>query len=103
MCPLAHRLFPSQFPQIILPEPKVSFNMPPVPKVGPEIRFEGHPSLMPKIIPVLPEPLMTVEVPKGGMNTAPKVTTEITQKKVTLDLSQVRLGRQGSGKHPPAF
>lgn len=76
-------------PQIILPEPKVSFTMPPMPKVGPEIKFEGHPSIMPNIIPVLPEPLVTVEVPKGGMNTAPKVNTDITQKKVTIDLSQV--------------
>lgn len=63
--------------------------MPPMPKVGPEIKFEGHPSIMPTIIPVLPEPLVTVEVPKGGYNTAPKVTTDISQKKVTLDLSQV--------------
>lgn len=77
-------------PQIILPEPKVSFNMPPMPKVGPEIKFEGHPSIMPNIIPILPEPLVTVEVPKGGMSAVPKVTTDITQKKVTLDLSQVR-------------
>ena len=64
--------------------------MPPMPKVGPEIKFEGHPSFMPNIIPILPEPLVTVEVAKGGTSAAPKVTTDITQKKVTLDLSQVR-------------
>ena len=76
-------------PQIILPEPKVSFTMPPMPKVGPEIKFEGHPNIMPQIIPVLPEPLVTVEMPKGGFPGPPKVTTDIQQKKVTLDLSQV--------------
>lgn len=98
---LTHDLFlpanlfpPKQFPQIILPEPRVSINVPPMPKVGPEIKFEGHPAghVMPHIIPVLPEPLVTIEMPKNGFGkamAAPQIKTDFTSKKVTLDLSQV--------------
>lgn len=69
--------------------------MPPMPKVGPEIKFEGHPAghVMPHIIPVLPEPLVTIEMPKNGFGkamAAPQIKTDFSSKKVTLDLSQVR-------------
>lgn len=79
------------FPQIILPEPKVSITMPPMPKMGPEVKFEGggH-RIIPHIIPVLPQPMVTVEVPKGGYHIAPpQIKTELSSKKVTLDLSQL--------------
>jgi hypothetical protein len=39
----------TQIPQLILPEPPISFTMPTPPKLGPEVRFEGSPNLIPNV------------------------------------------------------
>lgn len=56
-----------QIPQIILPEPAVSINVPPLPKVTPKIQIDGHPSFLPNIIPILPEPKITIDTQIGAM------------------------------------
>jgi hypothetical protein len=79
-------------PTVILPEPKVSFTMPAKPKIGPKISFEGHPSIIPNIIPILPEPMVTFEVAKPTHNSlgAPRFNADIQHKQLTVDLTQVR-------------
>jgi hypothetical protein len=78
-------------PTVILPEPKVSFTMPAKPKVGPKINFEGHPSIIPNIIPILPEPMVTFEVAKPTHNGlgAVRLNKDIQHKQLTVDLTQV--------------
>lgn len=36
-------------PQIILPEPPITFTMPTISKIGPEIKFEGSPNIIPQV------------------------------------------------------
>lgn len=81
---------PPQMPQIILPEPAVSVSVPEIPKVGPEVKWVGSGSLIPNIIPILPEPPVTLEVPEDAFPSAvPKVNTNMRQK--------VRRARQARG------
>jgi hypothetical protein len=46
---LIFRLLLSQIPQLILPEPPISFTMPTPPKLGPEVKFEGSPNIIPNV------------------------------------------------------
>ncbi|KAF8055286.1 hypothetical protein HT031_006812 [Scenedesmus sp. PABB004] len=76
-------------PQVILPEPRMVVNMPDIPKVAPEVKWEGSPSIIPKIVPIIPTSPITVTVPKDAVPTMPKINTDFTQKIVTVDLSKV--------------
>lgn len=76
-------------PQLILPEPPISFSMPTPPKLGPEVKFEGSPNIIPNIIPILPEPAFTVDVPKDMIPGGPKVTNHVNYRPLTIDLSKV--------------
>ncbi|KAF6254845.1 hypothetical protein COO60DRAFT_1538272 [Scenedesmus sp. NREL 46B-D3] len=76
-------------PQLILPEPAISISMPTPPKLGPEIKFEGSHNLIPNIIPILPEPAFTIDVPKDMIPGGPKVNNHINYRPLTFDLSKV--------------
>ncbi|WIA44628.1 hypothetical protein OEZ86_007345 [Tetradesmus obliquus] len=76
-------------PQLILPEPAISISMPTPPKLGPTVKWEGSPNIIPTIIPILPEPAFTVDVPKDMIPGGPKVNTHINYRPLTIDLSKV--------------
>uniref|UniRef100_A0A383WN47 Uncharacterized protein n=1 Tax=Tetradesmus obliquus TaxID=3088 RepID=A0A383WN47_TETOB len=76
-------------PQLILPEPPISISMPTPPKLGPTVKWEGSPNIIPTIIPILPEPAFTVDVPKDMIPGGPKVNTHINYRPLTIDLSKV--------------
>ncbi|KAF6246269.1 hypothetical protein COO60DRAFT_1594354 [Scenedesmus sp. NREL 46B-D3] len=78
-----------KIPQLILPEPAISISMPTPPKLGPEIKFEGSHNLIPNIIPILPEPAFTIDVPKDMIPGGPKVNNHINYRPLTFDLSKV--------------
>lgn len=38
-----------QIPQLILPEPAISISMPTPPKLGPTVKWEGSPNIIPTV------------------------------------------------------
>jgi hypothetical protein len=46
----------------------------------PKIKYEGHPSIIPNIVPIIPTSPITIEIPKNIIPPMPKVTTDFTQK-----------------------
>jgi hypothetical protein len=55
----------------------------------PDFKFEGNPNFLPNIVPILPEPPITIEMPKSGFpDRFPKINTDFKQKVRTTALGR---------------